>query len=240
MFLKIIEFHWQGLAGPVAAVAGLALLIAAGSIFVYLRSGREREAEGLGKEDSLRLKRLGVFGVLLIGVGLAGYAVLGGGQVLTERYEFAAPAQSEIGRIYYQPLAEDLNVPLREMIRKSGARVLKDPDRIEINRNAFIETPFVVLGKSGCVLEFAASGTEEKGERSRVLVGVLVLNESGTSLTGPYTVHDLTPGAKTYRIPMAAAAGKIAAVRIEFINATNKDRKPVRVVSVTNVVLKLE
>ena len=240
MFLKIIEFHWLGLAGPAAAIAGLALLIAAGSIFIYLRSNREREAGSVGYEDSLRLKRLGVFGVLLIGVGLAGYAVLGGGQVLTEKYEFAAPAKTEVGRIYYQPLSENLTVPLREMIRKSGARVLKDPDRIEINRNVFIETPFIVLGRSGGVLEFAASGTEDKGERSRILAGVLTLDESGTSLAGPYSVYELTPESKTYRIPLAAAAGKIAAVRLEFVNAMNKDRKPVRVVSVMNVVLKRE
>lgn len=236
MFLKVTEFHWHGLIGPGMAILGAALLLAAGSVFLYFRALRGREETR--RVEAGELKRLGVFGILMIGVGLAAFAVIGGGQTLTQRFEFAAPARTEVGRIYYQPLTESVDVPLAQLIRKSGARVLKDPDRIEISRNVFIETPFIVLGDGGCTLEFSASGTEAEGGPSEILVGVLELGGGGTTLSGPYSIHELTPEAKTFRIPMRIQAGKIGAVRIEFLNAMDSKRKPVRVVTITNVIFK--
>lgn len=236
MFLKISEFHWSGLVGPALAIAGAALLIAAGSIFFYMRSVREREGAGAAEID--RLKRMGVFGILMIGAGLAAFAVLSGGELLTERYEFAAPGEGDVGRIFYQPLVENRKVQPKEMIRRTSYKVVKD--ELQMNRSGYVETPFVVFGEGTFVLEFQASGGEVEKESPRMIVGILELGKDGTALVGKPSIYDLTTEAKTYRIPLRSAPGKSGAVRIEFLNATTKIKGTFRSITISNVVFKRE
>jgi len=236
MFVKMTEFHWQGLVGPAAAILGLAFLLTAASILIYLRA--EQPSADKRKIDIKKLKRMGVFGLILIGAGLAAFAVFSGGELLTSQYEFAAPVETDVGKIYYQPFGKERIVPLREMVRKTWYGVEKDA--LQMKSDGYIETPFLFLGSGSSALEFDAAGTIVDNEKSKILTGILVWDKGGTSLAGDLVMRELTPEKKKYVIPLGIVSGQIAAIRIEFINATNKEKKAVRMVTVSSVVLKRE
>ncbi len=236
MFVKISMFHFGDVIGPALWIGGAALLLAAGSLFAYFRS--LQAAAKVDAPGSGFFKRMGVFGILLIGAGLVAQAFLDRSDILDVRYEFKAPAKSDIGKIYYHPAAESVSIPLKEMIRITSFKILKDPEKIQMNRNGYIETPFMYLGEGRLVLEFTAAGTEEKNQRSRILAGFLTIGREGTKLIGGPVIFELTPEAKKYTFALPASEGRPGAVRIEFLNPGTLTKGLVRVVAISNVLIR--
>lgn len=236
MFVKVSTFYFGDAVGPVLWIGGAAVLLAAAGLLLYFRTGRPAAAKG--RPNRFFFRRAAVFGLLLIAAGLLAQKVFSRSSVLDERYAFRAPVKDEIGRVYYQPAGDRTIIPLKEMIRKPAYKILKEPERIQMNRNGFIETPFCFFSRGRFILEFAAEGTDVRNQRSRILVAFLVLGPDGAVLAGDPAVYELTPENEKYAFALPEASGRLGAVRIEFLNSVTSIKGQPRVVTVSDVVLR--